>query len=238
MNIRILHLYPNQMNIYGDMGNIIALRQRMLWRGIEFEVINVDIGGKLDIKAGDILFLGGGQDKGQALVADDLVKKSKKIKSAIDDGLPVLTICGGYQLFGKYFLTEENQTIQGIGVFDMFTKASQKRMIGNVVLKSEEFGDLVGFENHSGQTFLQDKNSCLGKVIKGSGNNGEDNTEGILRHNAIGTYMHGSFLPKNPLVADFLIKKANQNINKNFVLKKLDDSLENKTNLFAKRLLQ
>ncbi|MDP4038532.1 MAG: glutamine amidotransferase [bacterium] len=233
MKIRIVHLYPDLMNIYGDIGNIIALKKRSEWRSIEVEIKNISTNDKLEFKKGDILFMGGGQDRGQLLVASDLNKKSQIIKKAIISGLPALVICGAYQLFGKYFLTDKKVKIPGINIFDFTTVASNQRMIGNIVVDSQKFGRLIGFENHSGQTVLANNSQALGKVIKGFGNNNKDKFEGMILNNVIGTYMHGSFLPKNPKVTDFLIAKAAKKIDPNFKLKKLDDSLENQANQFA-----
>lgn len=224
MKLRLVHLYPDLMNIYGDMGNVICLSQRAKWRGIELEVKNVSIGDKLPAEF-DLLFMGGGQDTGQSLVADDIARRAEQLKKAIDDGLPTLVICGGYQLFGHYFLTAEQEKILGIGVFDVITKASAVRMIGNLVIKSDHFGTLVGFENHSGQTTYLSTQQPLGKVSKGYGNNNRDKLEGVIYKNAIGTYMHGSFLPKNPAVADWLLLQALRRYDKATVLEPLDDRL-------------
>lgn len=224
MNIKIVHLYPELMSIYGDLGNIICLQKRAFWRGIDCSVTNVNIGDKLPDEF-DLLFMGGGQDTGQNLVAADLQSKASQIQSAIEDNLPALTICGGYQLFGKYFKTAGGDKIQGIGVFDLKTTASNERMIGNIVANSTQFGKLVGFENHSGQTILALNQNHLGSVSKGFGNNSTSRQEGAVYKNAIGTYMHGSFLPKNPHVADYLLLQALRRHDKSIVLHELDDSL-------------
>ena len=207
MKLSLVHLYPRAMNIYGDRGNVICLTKRAEWRGIELEVVEVNEGDKLPSEF-DLLFMGGGQDSGQAVVAADLRSKGERIKTAIESGLPALLVCGGYQLFGHYFEEASGEKLEGIGVFDATTKASKTRMIGNIVLESEQFGWLVGFENHSGQTRLAPNTQSLGKVVKGYGNNDSREFEGATRHNAIGTYLHGSFLPKNPTVADYLLKTA------------------------------
>lgn len=238
MKIRILHLYPKLMNIYGDIGNVIALKKRAGWRGIEAEVVNIDIKDKLEVKNGDILFIGGGQDRGQIVVSRDLKSKAQIIKEAIENGTPALTICGGYQLFGAYFLTQDGQKLTGIEVFKAYTKASSKRMIGNVVVESARFGKLIGFENHSGQTMLEASAEALGRVSKGFGNNQFDHREGIIYKNAIGTYLHGSFLPKNPAVADFLISRALISQGLLGKLQPLDDALENQARQVAEKLPQ
>lgn len=226
MKVRIIHLYPDYLNIYGDLGNVICLKKRAEWRKIDCQIINVSLKDDLDIKPTDIIFIGGGQDKGQLLVADDLQTKATKLKQAIlKNNVPLLTICGGYQLFGNYFVTADNIKLNGIGVFNMVTHASTQRMIGNLAVRSKKFGLLVGFENHSGQTYLDDPSEALGEVIKGFGNNSRDQIEGIFVNNAIGTYMHGSFLPKNPVVADFLLSQALKNQGQNDRLNPLDDGL-------------
>lgn len=207
MKIKIVHLYPRLMNIYGDIGNVICMVKRAQWRGIEPEVVNVNTGDRLP-KDYDLVFMGGGQDKGQSLIAKDLQTKAKQLRDSIGEGTPALVICGGYQLFGRHFTTSQNETIKGIDVFGITTKASDIRMIGNIVINSKRFGTLVGFENHSGQTKYIASQEPLGRVIKGYGNNSTDRVEGIIYKNAIGTYMHGSFLPKNPHVADYLLLNA------------------------------
>lgn len=223
--LRLYHLYPDAMNLYGDLGNVITLVKRCQWRDILVEVINVHIGDKIDLTDADILFFGGGQDRGQRIVADDLLKRKMMIQKEIDKGMVALTICGGFQLFGKYFQTTEGERIPGIGIFDTYTIAGKKRLIGNVVVDiahtSTEWQNelnfptyesthvtLVGFENHSGQTFLGPKCKPLGYVIKGFGNQGDGGYEGGVYKNAFGTYLHGSLLPKNPWLADHIIKMA------------------------------
>jgi len=251
MNLRICHLYPNLMNIYGDRGNIIALKKRCLWRGVSASVKNISLNQKLDPKKFDLFFAGGGQDRQQGLVAEDLQKKKKAIKKAVGAGKVFLLICGSYQLFGRFFKTHAGEKIPGIGILDITTVASHKRKIGNVAIKLPVAGyqlpvtTLVGFENHSGNTFLAasgkrqaaSKTLPLGKVIKGFGNNGKDKTEGAIYKNVFGTYLHGSLLPKNPHFADLLIKLALENRYKKEVnLKPLDDSLEWQAHNFAKKL--
>ena len=224
-------LYPKTMNLYGDRGNIIALGYRAEKRGININVQNIEIGDKFDFKKIDIAFFGGGQDKEQMIVARDLKNKASDIKKFYEMKKPMLAICGGYQLLGNFFQTREGKKIHGIGIFDVNTFGSKQRMIGNVVIGSRFFSDrkLIGFENHSGRTFLANKNQALGKIIKGKGNNGVDGTEGIVSNNFIGTYLHGPFLPKNPEVCDWLLEKALEiKYNKPVRLKKLDNNLENK----------
>jgi CobQ-like glutamine amidotransferase family enzyme len=231
LSITIGHLYADLMNIYGDNGNIIALKKRLEWRGIECKVINITT--KEPLKSGtvDLYFFGGGQDGAQNVVAADLSSelKADAIKKDIERGVPLLSICGGYQLLGDYYQPHEGPKLPGISVFPAYTEASFDRMIDNIVIETEEFGTLVGFENHSGKTFLKKGAIPLGKVIYGSGNNGEDKLEGCRYKNAIGCYMHGSLLPKNPKLADWLIMKALEiKYKKKVTLEPLNDELESK----------
>ena len=233
MNLTIGYLYGDLMNIYGDTGNIIALKKRAQWRGIKLTVRNISLADKLasHLSSGDsidLYFFGGGQDQQQELVSKDLIKsgKGKIIKKAVERGIPLLSVCGGYQLLGEYYKPHKGPKLAGINLFPAYTLASQDRMIGNIVIKSM-FGDLVGFENHSGKTFLKKEGLPLGMVLKGFGNNGKDQSEGILYKNAIGCYMHGSLLPKNPKLADWLLQKALEvKYKKEIKLQPLDDSLE------------
>jgi CobQ-like glutamine amidotransferase family enzyme len=249
--VRIYHMYPDAMNLYGDLGNVITLVNRCAWRGIEVEVVSVKVGDKVDFEACDILFMGGGQDSGQTLVADDLVSRGTAIKREIEEGMPALLVCGGFQLFGKYFQTGNDTRIPGIGVFDAYTVAGNKRLIGNVVadiahvltewetqfnvqLRESGFTTLVGFENHSGQTILTGETKPFGYVIRGFGNKGDGGYEGAIYKNAFGTYLHGSLLPKNPWFADHLIMCAlYRRYGKVEPLTPLDDSIEIAAHQFA-----
>ncbi len=246
--LTIGYLYPELMNIYGDTGNIICLSKRCEWRGIEVEVKNISIGDDLKKEECDLFFFGGGQDQAQNDVAKDLKTKVNVLRNEIERGIPLLSICGGYQLLGEYYQPFEGARLQGTGIFPAYTKASNDRMIGNIIIKLSDFSFqtsansqkadsgrltadsfLVGFENHSGKTYLKKDAQPLGKVIKGFGNNGTDKTEGCIYKNAIGCYMHGSLLPKNPVLADWLIQKALEvKYGKEIELKSLDDELENK----------
>ncbi|MBI4036103.1 glutamine amidotransferase [Candidatus Daviesbacteria bacterium] len=228
MKLIIGYLYGDLMNIYGDTGNITALQKRARWRGIGVEVKLISIGRKLKPKEVDLFFFGGGQDQAQELVSKDLVKsgKGKLIKREVERGVPLLSICGGYQLLGEYYQPHKGPKLPGIGLFPAYTLASYDRMIGNIVIESM-FGKLVGFENHSGKTHLKKGALPLGMVIKGFGNNGKDKGEGCLYKNAVGCYMHGSLLPKNPRLADWLLQKALETkFGKQFKLESLDDALE------------
>lgn len=205
--IKILHLYSYDMNIYGDRGNILCLKKRLEWYGYNPEVIEYNQGDKFPTKV-DIVVGGGGQDSGQNKIRDDLIKIGPKLIKLAENGTPMLVICGLYQLFGHFFNTATNETINGIGLLDVKTYGKSERLIGNIITHSEQFGQIIGYENHSGQTFLGYRMKPLGKTILGAGNNTTDSHEGAVHLNVIGSYLHGSLLPKNPAIADFLIEKA------------------------------
>lgn len=205
--ITIVQLYPRDMNIYGDHGNLQVLVRRLEWYGYVPKVIPYNVGDTLPAKA-DIVIGGGGQDSGQEKIHDDLLKIGPTLKKWADEGTPMLVVCGLYQLFGHFFRTLNNVTLKGIGILDVETFGTNERLIGNIVTNSNKFGDIIGYENHSGQTFLGEGVKPFATVIRGAGNNSKDGHEGALYKNVIGTYLHGSILPKNPAVADFLIKTA------------------------------
>ncbi|MDE2932840.1 MAG: glutamine amidotransferase [Chloroflexota bacterium] len=210
MRLRLAHLYADVMNVYGDRGNAIALRYRCEARGIALDVDGIGIGHAFDPGEYDLLIIGGGEDREQRRIADDLAGRGPAIRSAIEDGLPALAVCGGFQLFGERYVDADGGVLPGIGLFRMETRhpgEGAERAIGNVLLQTE-FGEVVGFENHGGRTWLDDGQEPFGTVIAGRGNNGKDGSEGARVGNAIGTYLHGSLLPKNPAVADFLLGKA------------------------------
>ena len=224
------HLYPDVMNIYGDRGNIIALRHRCELRGIDSEVVEVNAGDPFDPAEFDLVVIGGGQDREQRRIADDLLTRGPSLKAAVEDGLPVLAVCGGFQLFGHRYVGLDGETIPGIGIFDMETRhpgVEADRCIGDVVLATE-FGAIVGFENHGGRTYLGPGQEAFGTVVHGRGNNnGADSSEGARYRNAIGTYLHGSVLPKNPALADGLIEMAlKRRYGDDFELAPHDDAAE------------
>lgn len=195
------------MNIYGDWGNALVLKRRIEWHGYRVELLEYNPGDTFP-KNVDIIVGGGGQDSGQDIIQNDLLTIGDTLHSLANSSVPMLMICGLYQLFGKFFKTQDGHVIQGIGIFDIETHAGPERLTGNIVTTNSQFGDIIGYENHSGQTFLGASLQPLGKVTKGAGNNGQDDSEGAIYKNVIGTYMHGSLLPKNPAIADYLIEKA------------------------------
>lgn len=205
--ITILQLYPRDMNIYGDQGNVQVLTRRLEWYGYTPQVISYNVGDTLPAKA-DIVIGGGGQDSGQEKIHADLLKIGPTLQQWATDGTPMLVVCGLYQLFGHSFRTLNNVVLEGIGILDVETFGTNERLIGNIVTLSETFGEIIGYENHSGQTFLGENVKPFATVVRGAGNNSKDGHEGALYKNVIGTYLHGSILPKNPAVADFLIKTA------------------------------
>jgi len=230
MKLTIGWLYPRQMSTYGDRGNILTLYQRCVWRGIDSRVKEIGLKEKIDPKEIDLYFFGGGQDVAQIEVSKDLQKyKRGALEEAAGGGATFLSICGGYQLLGHYYKLADGSELTGIGILDVFTNAGEKRMIGNIVIETNVSipgRNLVGFENHSGKTYLGKKAVQLGKVIIGYGNNGEDRTEGAIQGNIFGCYLHGPVLPKNPRFADYLIEKSLNQRYGDIKLKELDDSLE------------
>jgi hypothetical protein len=201
------------MNIYGDRGNILTLLKRAEWQGFEPRLVELGRGATEQMADVDVFFFGGGQDREQALVYNDLLEyKRQALEAAVNEGAQVLAVCGGYQLLGHYYQTADGQRFDGIGLIDVATEGGSKRFIGDVVVQTSIEGltpdTLVGFENHSGRTFLGKDVKPLGKVLTGKGNNGSDKTEGCVQGGVIGTYLHGSLLPKNPHLADYLIKQA------------------------------
>jgi lipid II isoglutaminyl synthase (glutamine-hydrolysing) len=252
-HLRIGWLYPQLMSTYGDRGNILVLQKRCEWRGIKTEIITIDQSSKIqDLRSIDLLFGGGAQDREQEIVMNDLYQKKKGITDLIENNIPALFVCGAPQLMGKYYEPAEGKRIEGLGIFDMYTKhpgPRDDRLIGNVVAKIETKSVsspqslipslyIVGFENHGGRTFLGKTAKPFAKVIKGHGNNGKDGTEGVIYKNAIGSYLHGPMLPKNPAIADWLITKALEiKYKKPIQLQSFDDALEQKAkDAIAKRL--
>ena len=223
-------LYPDLMNIYGDRGNIVTLLKRAQWRGFDARLVELRKGSSNGMEDVDVFFFGGGQDREQALVYDDLLEhKALPLGAAVGEGAAILAVCGGYQLLGRYYQTAQGDRYPGIGLLDLYTVGGGRRCIGNAVVDVSALGlnppTLVGFENHSGRTYLGDRVMPLGRVKVGHGNNGEDGGEGVAWHNVFGTYLHGALLPKNPHLADLIIARAlkRRGIGE---LRPLDDSLE------------
>ena len=210
MELNICHLYPDVLNLYGDRGNIISMEKRLQWRGIEVKTTGVPIGEKLKAADYDLIFIGGGQDFEQEVLLNDLRgEKTDELKAAVEDGTPVLAICGGYQMLGRYYTTWDGKQCDFTGILDLYTIGAEQRMIGNYMFSCEEIGaNIVGFENHSGKTYLGEGVLPMGQVLAGCGNNGEDGTEGARYKNVFATYSHGSLLPKNPLLCDYILKTA------------------------------
>lgn len=199
------------MNIYGDTGNLLVLTRRLEWYGYTPKVIFYNVGDTFPQEQPDIILGGGGQDSGQVTIHKDLLRIGPQLKQWADKGVPMLMVCGLYQLFGHSFKTLAGTLLEGIGILDVTTTGTNERLIGNIVTRSGEFGDIVGYENHSGQTFLGKSAVPFATVIRGAGNNSKEDHEGARYKNVIGTYLHGSLLPKNPAVADFFIKTAAEN---------------------------
>ena len=240
LNLRIAHLYAHFLNIYGDRGNIITLVQRACWRGIDVQVQSIGIGETVDPDFFDLFFVGGGQDKQQQIIALDLCRLSRVLHDAVNGGAVLLSICGGYQLLGHYYRPHSGDELKGISLIDAWTVAGHRRMIGNVVVEQTNGQTLVGFENHSGKTYLGKGTASLGKVIVGNGNNGEDCKEGAAQQIGLGkvygTYLHGSLLPKNPHFADELIQLALKRRFGQVDLATLDDSMEQVAHKYALKL--
>ena len=229
--LRLVHLYPDLMSVYGDRGNVLTLKRRAEWRGIEVEVQVLSLGDTLDPSEADLIFFGGGQDREQAVVSPDfLVQKGAAVREAVESGAALLSVCGGYQLVGQSYTTVDGQELPGAGLFDVRSVPGPERHIGNVLIETNVDGQprtLVGFENHSGRTYLGPGVQPLGRTVVGAGNNGEDGTEGAVYKAAIGCYLHGSLLPKNPWLADRLLAAALRHRTRAPVsLDPLDDRLE------------
>ncbi len=233
MELNICHLYPDLLNVYGDLGNILILKYRALKRGIHVNIFNVSLRDHFEGSKYDITFFGGGQDYEQSIVSDDLTETKKfAITEYIQSGKVFLAICGGYQLLGKYYTTPDGEKLDGLGILDIYTTGGNKRFIGNTVIFNEKYNETyVGFENHSGRTYIGNLQP-LGKVLAGYGNNGEDGYEGCIYKNTYCSYFHGSLLSKNPELADRLIGTALKMKNPDYVLPPLDSSLENKAKEF------
>lgn len=236
--LNIVHLFPELLNLYGDGGNVIALRRRCEWRGIPVQVTEVGMGDEMDFSHADIVFIGGGADREQMIAKDAIAARKSELHSYVADAGVLLAVCGGYQFLGhRYTMGEES--VEGLGIVDMETVRGQGRLIGNAVIESDIAAmPIVGFENHGGRTTLGPGVKSLGRVLGGThGNNGEDGFEGVHQGNLIGTYLHGPLLPKNPQVADYLLARALERRGESCELAPLDDAVEVEANrVMAQRL--
>lgn len=229
--INIMHVYPDLLNLYGDNGNIECMRKRLEWRGFGANVIKlINEQEDMDVDMADIIFIGGGSDREQEIVAGKLAGHKKELKNYVEKGGVLLAVCGGFQLLGKYYKSG-NAVIQGLEILDIITESGETRLIGNIVIKNDWIGrPIVGFENHAGRTYI-DEHMPFGEVVVGNGNNGDTGNEGVLYKNVIATYLHGPLLPKNPQLCDYILLKAIQNKYPDVEgLTKLDDRLEHKAN--------
>lgn len=231
MKIKILHLYPDLLNLYGDKGNIECMRKRLMWRGIDAEVVSYtcDDSG-FDLSDVDIVFIGGGSDREQKIVCERLLEHKKAIKAYVEDNGTLVAVCGGYQLLGKYYKLAD-ETIKGLEILDIYTDQGKKRLIGNIVLQSDIINQpIVGFENHGGRTYIGN-HKPLGKVVYGNGNDDNSGYEGVVYKNVVATYLHGPLFPKNPQLCDYVLTNAIKRKNPKFDgLLPLKDALENKAN--------
>ena len=238
MTVRVAHLYPEYLNIYADRGNIAVLSSRARWRGIGFEVEPVSVGDELRPGEHDLLYIGGGQDREQSLIAPDLAARGEAIREAVGGGAAVLAVCGGYQLLGRFYRGRDGGELHGAGLFPLETVAGDRRLIGDCLLECElEPGvrqTLAGFENHAGVTRLDDGAAPLGRVVAGFGNDGESGFEGVRVGNAIGTYLHGPLLPRNAWLADWILERALEHrTGERRALEPLPDELEENAHAVA-----
>ncbi len=237
--INIYHLYPDHLNLYGDRGNMLALYRRAEWRGITVKIIPVNPGDEIKFKNCDLLFMGGGQDSDQKLVAADLKGRSLEMFKAVENNMVIFAVCGSYQLLGHYYTTARGERIGGLEIIDLYTETGTGRLIGNAAISCSLWNPprtLVGFENHGGRTYLGPKLQPLGTVLHGHGNNGSDKTEGAVYKNVIGTYLHGALLPKNPWLTDHLLRKALAYRHQDNCLQELEDSIEEHAHQAALKL--
>lgn len=233
MNIKILHLYPDLLNLYGDKGNIECMRKRLIWRGIDAEIVTYtcdDTG--FDLTDVDIVFIGGGSDREQKIVCHRLLEHKDALKEYVESGGALVAVCGGYQLLGKYYKLED-ETIEGLDILDIYTEQGKKRLIGNIVLEADFMDEkIVGFENHGGRTHIGN-HTPLGRVLYGYGNDEKTGSEGVVYKNVVATYLHGPLLPKNPGLCDYILTNAIKRKNPEFEgLSSLDDELEKTANQY------
>ncbi len=233
MKIKILHMYPDLLNLYGDRGNIECMRKRLVWRGIDAEVVTHTCDDTdFDLSDTDIVFIGGGSDREQKIVCHRLLEHKDELKSYVENDGTLVAVCGGYQLLGNYYKLKD-ETIEGLGILDIYTEQGKNRLIGNIVLETGFIEEkIVGFENHGGRTYIG-SHTPLGKVAYGYGNHDSAGSEGVLYKNTVATYLHGPLLPKNPSLCDYILTNAIQKKDPGFMeLKPLDDSLEKTANQY------
>lgn len=237
-DLRVCHLYPEHLNIYADRGNIAVLRYRCERRGIAFAVAGCGPGDPLP--EADLYYLGGGQDRDQVAIAGDLVARAADLRAAVAGGAAVLAVCGGYQLLGHGYRGHAGDDMPGTGLVDLVTEAGPSRMIGNIAIRCEldrvDPRTVVGFENHAGRTHLGAGVEPLGRVLHGHGNNGSDGGEGVRAGRVLGTYIHGPLLPKNPWLADWLVRASLERRHGTVALAPLDDALEGEAHRVAERI--
>jgi CobQ-like glutamine amidotransferase family enzyme len=225
VRVHVAHLYPDYLNIYADRGNIAVLERRLSWRGHELEVTAVSMGDRLPADA-DLFYVGGGQDREQALVAHDLHGRAEELREAVAAGIAGLAVCGGYQLLGRFYRDVAGSELPGVGILPLHTIAGERRMIGDVLLDCDG-RSLAGFENHAGRTILDDGAAPLGRVVSGFGNDGESGFEGCRAGRVVGTYLHGPLLPRNPWFADWVLEQAlAHRTGEEIRLEPLEDELE------------
>lgn len=231
MNLKIMHLFPDLLNLYGDKGNIECMRKRLEWRGIECEVIAFTMeDNDFDLSDIDIVFLGGGSDREQRIVCHSLLEHKDDLKSFVEEGGSLVAVCGGYQLLGKYYKLED-ETIEGLDILDIYTEQGKGRLISNIVLQADFIDDtIVGFENHGGRTYINN-HKPLGRVLFGNGNFDKSGAEGIVYKNVVATYLHGPLFPKNPKLCDYVLTNALKKKYSAFTeLSPLDDEMEEEAN--------
>ena len=222
--LTVFFFLSDKLNLYSDIGNIIALKQRAKKRNINLKVIEINETEGVTLEKCDIFFIGGGSDREQSIATKELSKIKTILKDAIEDGMPGLTICGGYQFLGTKYITPDGTELEGLGILDFYTKSKTDRLTGDIVIKSDTFGTIVGFENHGGRTYHNF--DTLGHVVTGYGNNDDDKKEGIHYKNLLGTYLHGPILPKNHELTDYLLEKACERKGIPFTPKQLDNTEE------------
>jgi CobQ-like glutamine amidotransferase family enzyme len=225
-SLRIAHLFPELLNLYGDSGNVLVLRKRMEWRGIEPDVMEVHVGERPTFADADIVFIGGGSDREQRIVCESLLGERDELRAFVEDGGVLAAVCGGYQLLGESYLMGDEK-LPGLSLVDLYTDRGSPRLIGNIAVESRICEQpIVGYENHGGRTHLGSGVEPLGRVVYGHGNDGESGQEGCLYKNVVGTYVHGPLLPKNPGVADYLLARALERKYGQCELEPLDDAVE------------